>query len=148
MVTGFNHSGFVVKDLEKMVRFYTELLGMEVVREAESFAPPEGDHTGIDGAHRKLVFLGKQGDKHLLELVHFVDPPSPEGHLERYQLGGAHVCLEVDDLTALYERLTAEDIKFVTPPKFTERPDGGRNGVCYAADPEGNYLELAEIGPP
>ena len=27
MITGFNHSGFVVKDIEKMVAFYRDSLG-------------------------------------------------------------------------------------------------------------------------
>ena len=52
MITGFNHSGFVVKDIEKMVAFYRDSLGLSVMREVDSVAPPEGDHTGIPGAHR------------------------------------------------------------------------------------------------
>ena len=77
MITGFNHSGFVVKDIEAMVRFYRDTLGLAVMREVDSVAPPEGDHTGIPGAHRTLVFVGKPEGEHALELVHFIDPPSP-----------------------------------------------------------------------
>ena len=36
MVTGFNHSGFVVKDIEKMVDFYRDALGLTVMREVNS----------------------------------------------------------------------------------------------------------------
>ena len=79
MVTGFNHSGFVVQDLEAMVAFYRDALGLSVIREADSIAPPSGDHTGFPGARRKLVFVGKPGGEHMLELVHYIDPPSPEG---------------------------------------------------------------------
>ena len=35
MVTGFNHSGFVVRDIEKMVEFYRDALGLTVI-----WAPP------------------------------------------------------------------------------------------------------------
>ena len=52
MVTGFNHSGFVVRDMDKMVSFYRDDLGLVVVREVESIAPPEGNHTGIPGVKR------------------------------------------------------------------------------------------------
>ena len=89
MVTSFNHSGVVVEDLDAVLGFYVGLLGLEVVREVDSIAPPTGDHTGIAGARRKLVFVGVPGRDHLLELVHYIDPPSPDGHLERYQLGAA-----------------------------------------------------------
>ena len=47
MVTGFNHSGFVVQDLDVMVAFYRDTLGLTVVREADSIAPEGGDHTGF-----------------------------------------------------------------------------------------------------
>ena len=157
MVTGFNHSGFVVKDLDVMVKFYRDTLGLTVVRDADSVAPPEGDHTGIPGAHRTLVFVGKPEGEHVLELVYFIEPPSPEGHLDRHQLGAAHVCFNVDDLEGLHRRLSGEGIEFVTPPIFSgegiefvtppifkDTPEGGRRGICYARDPEGNWLEFIE----
>ena len=30
MITGFNHSGFVVRDLDKMVSFYRDDLGLQI----------------------------------------------------------------------------------------------------------------------
>ena len=144
MVAGFNHSGFVIRDMDKMVQFYRDSLGLTVIRESESIAPADGDHTGIPGAHRALVFVGREGGEHILELVHYVNPPSPEGHLERNQLGAAHVCFNVDDLEKLHSRLEAEGIEFVTEPKFRVTPEGGRRGICYAKDPEGNWLEFIE----
>jgi catechol 2,3-dioxygenase-like lactoylglutathione lyase family enzyme len=131
-----------------MVSFYRDSLGLEVMREVESVAPPEGDHTGIPGARRKLVFMGKPEGEHVLELVHFIDPASPQGHLDRRQLGAAHVCFNVDGLGKLYRRLAQEGVRFVTAPVFKDGPDGGSTGVCYARDPEGNWLEFIEsIGP-
>ena len=144
MVTGFNHSGFVVSDLDAMVAFYRDALGLSVIREADSIAPPSGDHTGFPGARRKLVFVGKPGGEHMLELVHYIDPPSPEGHLQRHQLGAAHICFNVEDLASLRDRLTERGIRFVTQPIFKETPGGGRTGICYIQDPEGNWVELIE----
>ena len=146
MITGFNHSGFVVKDIDKMVAFYRDLLGLTVLRDVDSKAPPEGDHTGIPGAHRTLVFVGKTDGDHALELVHFIEPPSPPGHLDRHQLGAAHVCFNVDDLEELHEELEAQGVRFVTDPIFRVLPGGGRFGICYAQDPEGNYLEFIQPG--
>jgi catechol 2,3-dioxygenase-like lactoylglutathione lyase family enzyme len=145
MVTGFNHTGFVVQDMENMVAFYRDTLGLKVVREVDSKAPPEGDHTGIPGAHRTLIFVGKPPEeKHVLELVHFINPPSPKGHLARNQLGAAHLCFNVENLEKLHKDLSAKGLKFVTPPKFRAMPDGSRRGICYAQDPEGNWLEFIQ----
>lgn len=147
MITGFNHSGFVVHDLDLMVGFYRDTLGLTVLRERDSQAPPEGDHTGIPGAHRFLVFVGKPEGEHALELVHYIEPPSPEGHLRQNQLGSAHVAFNVDDLASLHADLTAKGIQFVTPPIFRESPAGGLFGICYAQDPEGNWLEFLQGTP-
>ena len=144
MVTGFNHSGFVVRDLEAMVEFYRDALGMKVIREVDSIAPPTGDHTGIPGARRRLVFVGMPDGEHMLELVHYIHPPSPEGHVERNRLGAAHVCFNVEGLEQLYDRLSQQGTGFVTAPIIREAADGRKIGVCYAQDPEGNWLEFIE----
>ena len=143
MVLGFNHSGFVVQDIDKMVSFYRDDLGLTVDREVDSKAPLEGDHTGIPGAHRTLVFVGKGGE-HALELVYYIYPDSPEGHLERNQLGAAHVCFNVEDIEQLYEDLKSKGVNFTTPPIMKTNPDGSRRGICYCQDPEGNWLEFIQ----
>ena len=144
MITGFNHSGFVVRDLERMVRFYRDTLGLTVLQETDSIAPPEGDHTGIPGAQRFLVFVGREDATHSLELVYYRNPPSPEGHLARNQLGSAHVAFNVRDLDSYYQRLRAAGVEFVTPPIHRGTPDSGELVICYAQDPEGNWLEFLE----
>ena len=146
MIAGFNHSGFVVQDIDLMVAFYRDTLGLTVMNEIDSVAPPEGDHTGIPGAHRTLVFVGKPEGDHALELVHFIDPPSPGGHLDRHQLGAAHICFNVTDLEALHQELSSKGVRFVTEPIMTDTPEGLRRCICYAQDPEGNYVEF--IPPP
>lgn len=146
MITGFNHSGFVVRDMDVMVEFYRDLLGLTVLREIDSVAPAAGDHTGIPGAHRALIFFGAPDGGHQLELVQWLTPPSPGGHLERNQLGAAHVCFNVDNLAALHAELSGRGVRFVTLPIFRPRPDGGVSGICYAQDPEGNWLEFIQPG--
>ena len=143
MVIGFNHSGFVVRDLDKMVSFYRDDLGLTIDREIDSKAPTEGDHTGIPGAHRTLIFVGTGGE-HALELVYYVEPESPEGHLDRNQLGATHICFNVSDIEQLYEKLKAKGVKFVTPPVMKTNSDGSKRGICYCQDPEGNWLEFIQ----
>ncbi len=145
MITGFNHTGFVVDDLDGMVRFYRDTLGLTVIRERDSQAPSSGDHTGIPGAHRYLVFVGKPEGEHLLELVHYIDPPSPERAAPvRNQLGSAHVAFNVQDLAGVHQQLSNAGVRFVTPPIEQTTPDGRRSKVCYGQDPEGNWLEFIE----
>ena len=144
MVMGFNHSGVVVKDIDKIVAFYRDVLGLEVEREVDSKAPPTGDHTGIPGVHRKLVFMGFPNGEHSLELVYYHTPEPKDGHLHHTQLGGSHICFNVANLAELHAKLSEQGVRFITEPKFRMVANGFRVGICYALDPEGNYLELME----
>jgi catechol 2,3-dioxygenase-like lactoylglutathione lyase family enzyme len=143
MITGFNHTGFVINDLEAMVAFYRDTLGLTVLRERDQL-PENTKHTGIPNAHRFLVFVGVPDGHHALELVHYIEPPAPEGHLTQNQQGSAHVAFNVDDLATLHADLTAKGIKFLTPPIFHESSQGGRFGIVYCQDPEGNWLEFLQ----
>lgn len=143
MINGIHHSGLVVRDIKLMQDFYCTALGLQVVGNIDSVAPATGNHTGIPFAKRTLVFLGLPGEKHLLELVHYVDPPATDGHLGKHQFGATHLCFTVDSLQAEYDRLTELGVCFETQPKFTDTASG-RLGVIYARDPEGNWLEFIE----
>ena len=146
MVKSIHHVGLVVDDLDRLVAFYCELLRLTEVGRIESVAPPEGNHTGIPGARRTLVFLGVRGSETgapLIELVHYHDPVASEGHLGKHQMGASHICFMVDDLQGEYDRLSTAGVQFETPPCFSNTA-AGRLGVIYGRDPEGNWFELIE----
>ena len=142
MITGFHHTGVVVRDLPAMVAFYTDVIGLQVLGEVDSVAPPEGNHTGIPNARRKLVFLGFPGD-HQIELVHYIDPPAGEGGTDSHQLNAMHICFVVDDLRSEFKRLRDAGVRFLTEPKFSLVNDR-EVGVIYGQDPEGNWIVFIE----
>lgn len=142
MITRFNHTGIVVQDLDLMERFYTEDIGLKTFRRLDSVAPLEGNHTGIPGARRTLLFLGIE-DNHQIELVHYIDPLAAKGHLDKHQFGATHICFDVEDLQETYDELSAKGVRFVTEPKYRQ-VNGRTLGAIYAQDPEGNWLEFIE----
>ena len=141
----FLHTGLVVRDLDQMRDFYTNVLGLRVLKEIDSVAPEGGDHTGFPHARRKLVFLGF-GDGHQLELVKYFQPESPEAGCDRHERGSMHVCFQVENLRKRYEELRHAGVSFLTEPKFNTLDDGQSVGVVYFQDPEGNWLEFVEYG--
>ena len=142
MVTGLNHTGIVVDDLDLMVSFYCDDLGLAELNRVESNAPPEGNHTGIPGSRRTLVFVGLE-DGHRIELVKYHEPVSADRQQEMTQLGTAHICFNVGDIEKTHADLSARGIRFVTAPVIRET-ENGRHGIVYAQDPEGNWLEFIE----
>ena len=145
VVTGFNHTGIVVHDIDAMVKFYTEVIGLTKLREIDAVAPPTGDHTGFPGAKRKLVFVGYQGG-HQIELLKYYHPSEKPGHLDRNHLGAPHICFNVSDLTQVHREFQSKGVKFQTEPKWRDTPQG-RTGIIYARDPEGNWLEFIQPAP-
>ncbi len=143
MITGFNHSGFVVRDLQKMVAFYRDVLGLKVMREVDATKPPLSAHVGIEGAQRYLVFVGKDSEQHQLELVYYLQPKSPDTKIERHNIGAAHVCFNVKGLDKMYEELSKKGVKFAAPLVTRETPTATVR-ICYGQDPEGNWLEFIE----
>jgi catechol 2,3-dioxygenase-like lactoylglutathione lyase family enzyme len=146
MMTGFEHVGLVVRDVEKQKTFYRDILGLQVLHEREVLAPPTGDHTGIPEVRRKLIFLGNEKGEGFLELVHYIDPPSPMGQpLYPNQVNSIHLCFNIINLQNHYRELSEKGIRFLTPPKVIEGPGGVSVCLCYAQDPEGNWLEFKEV---
>jgi catechol 2,3-dioxygenase-like lactoylglutathione lyase family enzyme len=144
MITGFNHSGFVVKDLDKMVAFYRDVLGLKVVMEADRSDPETNLHLGIPDARRMLVFVGKEAGHHQLELVLYLYPEDGEdGHTTPNALGSTHVAFNVEGMQQMYEEMKDRGLNFVTPPIVRDTPFG-RSAICFAQDPEGNWLEFLE----
>ena len=90
----FLHTMLRVGDLDRSIKFYTELLGMKVLRHDDY---PEGKFT------LAFVGYGDESDNTVIELTHNWDTPA-------YDLGNAfgHLALEVDDAYKACEQIKAQ----------------------------------------
>ena len=144
MITGMNHTGFVVKDLDKSVAFYSEVVGLEVVSRGETDGGPVAQIVGYEHSHLKLAALGidRKGG-HILELIEYVRPVSAERPTEeRAVLGASHLAFNVTDMEGTFQRLLDNGAKKLNAP--VEVAPG--KSACYLQDPDGNWIELIEDG--
>jgi catechol 2,3-dioxygenase-like lactoylglutathione lyase family enzyme len=127
MITGLQHMGLVVADVEASKRFYGAALGMEEVPRPSSFR--------FAGA-----WLRAGGDEiHLIARADTTqaDPPQEPGE----GLGGGlatHLAFEVDDLAADLERIARLGVVPAAGP--LRRGDGVLQ--AYLRDPDGYVVEL------
>lgn len=148
-VEWFNHTGFVVKDMERALAFYKDQLGLEEERNDILEGDLISQLTGFPDAKLHIVYLGVGDMRHAIELIQYINPPGVTGSsIQPNDVGASHVGVIVDDLDAFYADLSAKGVKFVNPPFL--RPDAQypwARKACYLQDPEGNWLELIERPP-
>ncbi len=142
MIRGVHHTAISTGDLERSLAFYRDLLGFEPVldfRWPEGTANMNATHALEETAGR--VVLLKAGNA-MIELFQYETPVPKPADLDRRLCdhGITHLCLDVDDIDAEYERLSAAGMRFHCPPV-----DYGSVKCTYGRDPDGNVLELQEI---
>ena len=143
MIRGIHHTAVSTGNLERALAFYRDLLGFEVVLEA---GWPSGTEvadkiTGLKDSAARWVML-KAGNA-MIEVFEYQSPPPKPGDPDRpvCDHGLTHICLDVTDLDAEYERLKAAGMKFHCPPQDL----GGVLRTTYGRDPDGNVIELQEV---
>jgi lactoylglutathione lyase len=142
MITGMNHTGFVVKDLDKSVEFYSQVVGLQVVARRERDGAEISQILDYENTHIKVALMGiDQDGGHILELIEYLTPTSAEGPTqERAVLGASHLAFNVTDMTGTFQRLLDNGAMRLNAP--VEIAPG--RVACYLQDPDANWIELIE----
>ena len=120
MLKSFFHTGFVVRDIEESVRFYSEILGMRIAGRTERQGEFVEQVLAFPNAHIKGGFVD-MGEGHQLELIQYLSPQSGPNTVERNDLGAAHLAFFVEDLDRFYERHPREGPAIQQPARFHVR---------------------------
>jgi lactoylglutathione lyase len=121
------HTMLRVGDLDRSIAFYTDVLGMQLLRRKDY---PEGRFT------LAFVGYGDEADHTVLELTHNWDTPS-------YDLGTGygHIALETDDIYATCEAVRAKGGKVVREPGPMKH---GTTVIAFVEDPDGYKIEFIQ----
>lgn len=121
------HTMLRVGDLDRSLKFYTELLGMKLLRRQDY---PEGRFT--------LAFVGytDESEGAVIELTHNWDTKA-------YDLGAGygHIALEVDDAYAACAKIKAQGgnvVREAGPMKH------GTTVIAFVMDPDGYKIEFVQ----
>jgi lactoylglutathione lyase len=118
-----------VGDLQRSIKFYTEVLGMKLLRTHDY---PEGEFT------LAFVGYGNEYDNVVLELTYNYGK-------ESYDMGGAfgHLAIEVDDIYAECEAVKAKGGKVV---REAGPMKSGTLVIAFLEDPDGYKVEFIQKG--
>jgi len=141
-ISGINHVGFTVTDLDRSLKFYTEVLGCTVVFQQEKKGGYLGAIVGYPEADVRMAQVQPPGNTARIELFEYRQPETARKDLEPRNVGNAHICFVVDDLPKMYERLLEHNVStFSEPVEIDTGVNTGGFGL-YARDPDGITIEL------
>ena len=119
------HTMIRVGNLQKSIQFYTEILGMKLLRQKDY---PEGKFS--------LAFIGYGDEKNnsVIELTYNWDT-------EHYDLGSGfgHLAIEVDDVFAAAEKIRDGGGKII---REAGPMNAGTTIIAFVEDPDGYQIEL------
>jgi lactoylglutathione lyase len=121
------HTMLRVGDLPRSISFYTEVLGMKLLRTTDR---PEQKYT------LAFVGYGSEESSAVLELTYNYG-------VERYDLGTAygHVAIEMDDIRKTCELVRNRGGKVTREPGPVK---GGSSVIAFVEDPDGYKIEFIE----
>ena len=123
------HTMLRTGDLDRSIRFYTEVLGMKLLSRKDY---PDGKFT--------LAFLGygKNPEHAEIELTH-------NWGVDKYELGNAygHIALGVQDIYKVCDQIRAAGGVITREPGPMKH---GTTVIAFVVDPDGYKVELIEEG--
>jgi len=149
MIHSVDHINIVVSDLERSVRFYTEVLGLEETKRAHLEGAWVEEIVGLENVVADVVYVyPAEGPR--IELLQYHSPEGkalPECALPNTK-GLRHIALRTNDLDGVRRRLIEAGYPPAGPPVVVPTEvvthAAGHKVLCYFHDPDGVILELAE----
>ena len=128
-------------DRDRLMQFYHSIFKTNPHRVVEVPVGDFADHLfDIDNAQVKIGWFRLNRQSKVMEILQFIDPPTPEKRPERQPSDlGYSFSLEVSDIQTEYQRLVALGVEFFSQPVKL-----GRFVQAYARDIDGNIFSLRQ----
>ena len=119
------HTMLRVGSLQQSVRFYTEVLGMSLLRKTDY---PDGKFTNV------FIGYGDEKEQTVIELTH-------NWETDHYDIGSGygHIALEVDDVYQATEEIRARGGNVI---RDAGPMNAGSTIIAFVEDPDGYQIEL------
>ena len=136
------HYSHCVSDIERSRRFYTDVLGFDVVGEFDFDDAATATVMGVPGCRFKGVFMQRDGMR--IELIGFTEPPPDRTRRARRanEIGHSHLSFYVTSLDETLAELRAKGVEICDDLRAV-LPSGIE--CCVVRDPDGFPIEVVQM---
>lgn len=145
MPARYTHTNIISANWKKLAQFYVDTFGCQSV-------PPARNQSGewlsrgtgvpgaaLEGMHLRLPGYGDEGPTlEIYQYAEMKEKPAPAANRQ----GFGHIAFEVEDVKACLEKVIRHGGRAIGEVVTREIEDLGIITFTYAADPEGNMIEL------
>ncbi|MFP6582927.1 MAG: VOC family protein [Candidatus Hydrogenedentota bacterium] len=135
-----SHVALVSPDIDRLVEFYTKIIGFEPTRRSDKVTGPRFDEVADhDDTFIRAAWFNMRNM--ILELWQFVNPATPETRapIPFEKIGYNKFAFEVIDIQSDYDRLTKSSVEFLSEPVETDA-----STEVFGRDPDGNLFSLIQ----
>ena len=160
MLTKVDHIAFVVKNLEREIQFYRDVLGLELILRRIWDEDYVRQMVGIPEAILDIALFKLPGEDGsplsedgsltpgkgdaMLELIEYIQPKGATTDERPNTPGNAHIAFLVTNIDSVIDRLRKANAVFISEPlQASAGPNKGRK-VVYVRDPDGIIIQLMQ----
>lgn len=148
MVGHIIHVGLTVRDIDRSIEFYRDILGLSFQGEILMEGIETEKLFNMKNARVRVAYLN--GSKEIfappIELLQFLSGDVKANKADLNKISISEVCFQVDDIEKIYKELKEKGVEFLSEPQsFDFSSQGfGKSIAVYFKDPDGIILELIE----
>ena len=135
----FRHVGIVVNDLNKMIWFYQDLIGLKIIYDKIEEGRFLNHILNSNNKSPRIIKFG-QNNKTIVELLYFEGCEINKKNL--FNNGYTHFALTIDDGNYLYDKFIENGLSVINTPTIS---DEKTVKVFFGMDPENNIIEFVEL---
>ncbi|MDR1514178.1 MAG: VOC family protein [Synergistaceae bacterium] len=141
LFTGVNHISVTVSNIDRSVKFYTEIMGMTL----------DNIRYGVDLEYIRKVTGYPDGILHVafmtcpgirLELIQYVQPKGQALDVSPHNTCSSHICFSTTDAHKAYELCQGKGIMTKNPPTLIDSGPSTGAVAFYLLDPDRYNLEI------
>ena len=147
MITHCDHIGIQVRDLDRSVEFYCQVMGFTVNDRFTKSEPYLQELVGYPGVELDIAVLGIPGSPVELEILEYRNVDRRPVDPQTANPGTAHFCLFVTDIDELVCRVKQFGGGAVSAVQTSTAGPVAGCRLVYLTDPDGIRVELVERPP-